>query len=72
MFIQNLRASTADCHKQLELNNLSQALLSDNVNENIYCIYLARLYSFVKSFEQFVYKIIDGLLSNNNEKIYSI
>ncbi len=66
MFLQNLRASTADCHKQLELNNLSLALLSDTVNENIYCTYLARLYSFVKSFEQFVYPA----LSNHFLNIY--
>lgn len=55
MFIQNLRASTADCHKQLEQNNLSQVLLSNNVNKTIYCSYLIRLYSFVKGFEQYVY-----------------
>jgi heme oxygenase (biliverdin-IX-beta and delta-forming) len=68
MFIQNLRASTADCHKQLELNNLSLALLSDNVNENIYCIYLARLYSFVKGFEQFVYPVLSDHFLNINDR----
>lgn len=55
MFIQNLRASTAECHKQLELNNLSQALLSNNVNETIYGRYLIKLYGFVQGFEQYVY-----------------
>ncbi len=55
MFIQNLRASTAECHKQLELNGLSQALLSNNVSETIYCSYLIQLYSFVKGFEQYAY-----------------
>ena len=68
MFIQNLRASTADCHKQLELNSLSQALLSNNVNENIYCIYLTRLYSFVKGFEQFVYPILSHHFFNINDR----
>lgn len=55
MFIQNLRFSTADCHKQLELNSLSQGLLSNNVNETIYCNYLIQLYSFVNGFEQYIY-----------------
>lgn len=55
MFIQNLRDSTADCHKQLELNSLSQALLSNNVNKTIYCSYLIQLYSFVNGFEQYIY-----------------
>ena len=55
MFIQSLRASTAHCHKQLERNNLSQALLSNNVNETIYSSYLTHLYSFVKGFEHYVY-----------------
>lgn len=55
MFIQNLRAATADSHKQLESNNLSLALLSDNVTEGIYCNYLIKLYSFVKGFEEIIY-----------------
>lgn len=68
MFIQNLRASTADCHKQLELNSLSQALLSDNVNETIYCSYLSRLYSFIKGFEQYVYPKLDQHFLNLNDR----
>ncbi|MFA9213198.1 MAG: biliverdin-producing heme oxygenase [Candidatus Methylacidiphilales bacterium] len=68
MFIQNLRASTADCHKQLELNNLSQALLSNNVNEAIYCSYLIQLYSFVKGFEQFVYPALFNHFLNINDR----
>nr|WP_315207420.1 biliverdin-producing heme oxygenase [uncultured Flavobacterium sp.] len=69
MFIQNLRAATAYCHKQLEQNNLSQALLSNNVNETIYCSYLIQLYSFVKGFEQYVYPELDPhFLNINNRK----
>lgn len=68
MFIQNLRAATADCHKQLELNNLSQTLLSDTVNENIYCTYLTRLYSFLKGFEQYVYPELVHHFSNINDR----
>ena len=68
MFIQNLRTSTADCHKQLELNSLSLALLSDNVNENIYCRYLTRLYSFVKGFEQFVYPVLSQHFLNISDR----
>jgi len=68
MFIQNLRASTADCHKQLELNNLSQALLSNNVNETIYCIYLTQLYSFVKGFEQYVFPELGQHFLNINDR----
>ena len=68
MFIQNLRASTADCHKQLELNSLSLALLSDTVNENIYCTYLARLYSFVKGFEQYAYPELGQYFLNINDR----
>lgn len=58
MFIQNLRAATADSHKQLELNNLSLALLSDNVTEGIYCNYLIKLYSFVKGFEEIIFPLL--------------
>lgn len=68
MFIQNLRTSTADCHKQLELNSLSLALLSDNVNENIYCSYLTRLYNFVKGFEQFVYPALSHHFFNISDR----
>ena len=68
MFIQNLRTSTADCHKQLELNSLSLALLSDNVNENIYCTYLTQLYSFVKGFEKYVYPILSNHFLNINDR----
>lgn len=68
MFIQNLRASTNDCHKQLELNNLSLALLSDTVNENIYCTYLARLYRFVKGFEQYIYPELSQHFLNINDR----
>lgn len=69
MFIQNLRAATAECHKQLEQNNLSQALLSNNVNETIYGSYLIQLYSFVKGFEQYVYPELDPhFLNINNRK----
>lgn len=69
MFIQNLRASTTDCHKQLELNNLSQALLSNNVNDAIYCSYLIQLYSFVKGFEQYTYpKLSQHFLNINDRK----
>lgn len=50
MFIQNLRAATTDCHKQLELNNLSQALLSNTVNEAIYCNYLIQIVQLCKGF----------------------
>lgn len=58
MFIQNLRAATADSHKQLELNNLSLALLSDNVTEDIYSSYLSQLYSFVNGFEEIIYPLL--------------
>ena len=68
MFIQNLRMSTADCHKQLELNSLSLALLSDSVNENIYCRYLTQLYSFVKGFEQYVYPALSHHFLNINDR----
>jgi heme oxygenase len=68
MFLQNLRASTAGCHKQLELNNLSLALLSDTVNENIYCTYLARLYSFVKGFEQIIYPVLSNHFLTINDR----
>jgi heme oxygenase len=64
MFIQNLRASTAECHMQLEQNNLSQALLSKNVNETIYCSYLIQLYRFIKGFEQYVYPQLDQSFLN--------
>nr|WP_255710761.1 biliverdin-producing heme oxygenase [Flavobacterium sp. K77] len=69
MFIQKLRAATACSHKQLEQNNLSQALLSNNVNETIYSSYLIQLYSFVKGFEQYVYPELDPhFLNINNRK----
>ena len=68
MFLQNLRAFTADCHKQLEQNSLSLALLSDAVNENIYSTYLARLYSFVKGFEQYVYPALSNHFLNINDR----
>ena len=68
MFLQNLRASTADCHKQLELNSLSLALLSDTVNENVYSTYLARLYSFVKGFEQYIYPALSLHFLNINHR----
>ena len=68
MFIQNLRASTAECHKELERNNLSMALLSDNVDENIYHTYLTRLYGFVKGFELYVYPKLNQHFSNINER----
>lgn len=68
MFIQNLRTSTAHCHKQLELNSLSLSLLSDHVNEDIYCRYLTRLYSFVKGFEQYVYPALSHHFFNINDR----
>lgn len=68
MFIQNLRNCTAECHKQLELNSLSLALLGDTVNENIYSVYLARLYSFIKGFEQFVYPALSNYFLNINDR----
>ena len=68
MFIQNLRAFTADCHKQLELNSLSLALLSNTVNQNIYCTYLTRLYSFVKGFEQYVYPALSPYFFNVSDR----
>ena len=69
MFIQNLRASTAECHKELERNNLSIALLSDNVDENIYHTYLTRLYGFVKGFELYVYPELNQHFSNINDRL---
>lgn len=68
MFIQNLRALTADCHKQLETNNLSLALLSDHVDENIYHNYLIRLYGFVKGFELFIYPLLPLHFKNVSER----
>ncbi len=68
MFIQSLRASTANCHQQLELNDLSQALLSSNVNQPIYCNYLSHLYKFVYGFEQFVYPKLSAHFSNISER----
>ena len=68
MFIQNLRAATANCHKQLELNNLSLALLNDSVNEEIYCTYLLRLNSFVQEFELFIYPLLSQHFLHINER----
>ena len=68
MFIQNLRTATADCHKQLELNSLSLELLSNTVNEYIYCTYLTRLYSFVEGFEQYVYPTLSHHFLNINDR----
>ncbi len=72
MFIQNLRDSTATCHKQLELNSLSLALLSDTVNEHIYSTYLTRLYSFVKGFEQYIYPELSQHFLNINHREKSL
>ncbi len=68
MFLQNLRACTNDCHKKLELNSLSVALLSNTVNENIYCTYLTRLYNFVKGFEQYVYPPLSPYFINIGDR----
>ncbi len=68
MFLQNLRIATADCHKQLELNSLSLALLSEKVNKEIYYSYLTRLYSYVKGFEQYIYPILTNHFLNINDR----
>jgi heme oxygenase (biliverdin-IX-beta and delta-forming) len=68
MLIQTLRTSTDDCHKQLELNNLSLTLLSNNVNETIYCSYLIQLYSFVNGFEQYIYPELSQHFLNINHR----
>ena len=68
MFIQNLRASTAVCHKKFELNSLSQELLSNTVNGYIYCTYLSRLYSFVRGFEQYIYPTLSHHFLNINDR----
>ncbi len=68
MFIQNLRAATADSHKQLESNNLSLALLSDNVTTGIYCNYLIQLYPFINGFEKIIYPQLPYHFLNLSER----
>lgn len=68
MFIKNLRAATAASHKQLELNNLSLALLSDNVTVDIYCNYLIKLYPFVNGFEEIIYPLLPHHFLNLSQR----
>ncbi|MDJ1468369.1 biliverdin-producing heme oxygenase [Xanthocytophaga flava] len=68
MFLQNLRTQTADCHKALEENSYSVALLSNNVSMEDYKIYLQKLYGVVSGFEKNVFPLLERSLPTISER----
>lgn len=58
-FLVELRLKTGPCHKALEQNPYSVALMAHDTTINDYRIYLEKLYGFVKPYEETVFKILD-------------
>lgn len=57
-FLMQLRSKTANSHQLIEQNNVSQALMSQNVTTIQYAQYLSKMYSFVYGFEKIVFPLL--------------
>lgn len=57
-FLMRLRSKTANSHQLIEQNNVSQALMSQNVTTIQYAQYLSKMYSFVHGFEKIVFPLL--------------
>lgn len=58
IFLGELRAQTTPCHKALEANPYSTALMAHEVTLTDYATYLRKLYGFVKPYEQQVFSTL--------------
>lgn len=64
LFVNNLRTQTMPCHKALEQNPYSVALMAHEANIDNYATYLKKLYGFVKPYEQHVFAKVDGVIAD--------
>lgn len=64
VFLGNLRTQTTPCHKALEQNSYSTALMAHEVGIEDYSIYLQKLYGFVKPYENQVFSIVRELFAD--------
>lgn len=62
VFIQDLRTQTTPCHKELEQNPYSVALMAHETTLNAYSTYLKKLYGFVKPYEAKVFSKVSALV----------
>jgi heme oxygenase (biliverdin-IX-beta and delta-forming) len=58
IFLQQLRSQTANSHKLIEQNSISQSLMSQNVTMTQYAQYLKSMYGFVHGFEKMVFPLL--------------
>lgn len=62
VFTHDLRTQTTPCHKALEQNKYSVALMAHETSLNDYSTYLKKLYGFVKPYEQQVLSKVGALV----------
>ena len=68
LFLNNLRQTTANSHKQLEENFYSKAILEPSVTLSGYQTYIGKLYGMVQACERDIFPEIAPVLSDADER----
>ena len=67
-FLENLRSTTSESHKNLEKLPLSAAILSPTISKNDYGNYLKVMYDVIYETENRIFPILSGLIPDLEER----
>ena len=67
-FLTDLKAHTADSHKNLESLPVSASILSPNMRIEDYCHYLSLMHDVHKSTEEVVFPLLTGIITDLEER----
>lgn len=67
-FLEQLRADTAESHKNLEKLPLSMSIMSPTVSAEAYALYLNRMHDVVKNTEEIIFPLLQNVFSDLEER----
>jgi len=67
-FLDQLRADTADSHKNLEKLPLSMSIMSPTVSAEAYALYLNRMHDVVKNTEETIFPLLQNIFPDLEER----
>ena len=67
-FLEQLRADTADSHKNLEKLPLSMSIMSPTVSAEAYALYLNRMHDVIKNTEENIFPLLQNIFPDLEER----
>lgn len=67
-FLENLRLTTAQSHKDLESLPLSESIINPEITDEQYALYLSLMYDVVSDAEQNIFPLLENIIPDLNHR----